>query len=180
MKAIVRVVSEPVGWQAIFRTSSDHAERRPILAWGIRNDNQVVGLVSTRRGLRPVPDWIGWSFAGYLPPGGDPLQDVQLSPPLLAPAELDDRVGIFVGEVLEQWHLVELVASGRVPVDVAQQLLGEGMQRIVTHYSAASAPSNPTHLGGTNDSIRPASRVRHRPRRPNAARQECRYRSGLE
>jgi hypothetical protein len=81
---VVAVTRRPAGWLAVGR----RRRRRlvPVVAWALREDGQVVGLVADRRGLHPAT---GRLFRGYLPgaalslPGAS-LSDAQLSPPAVA------------------------------------------------------------------------------------------------
>lgn len=77
---IVAIERRPAGW---FAVSGDGV--RDVLAWARYADDQVVGLVADRRGLRRAT---GPRFHGYLP-GVPRAGDVQLSPPVVAFAVAD-------------------------------------------------------------------------------------------
>lgn len=84
---VVAVTRRPAGWLAVGR-------RRlcPVVAWAVLEDDQVVGLVASRRGLRPAT---GRRFSGFLPGGATSARDVQLSAPAVSVpvADLVEAIG---------------------------------------------------------------------------------------
>jgi hypothetical protein len=72
---VVAVARRPAGWFAVGRR-----RLHDVVALAQLEDGQVVGLVASRRGLRPT---VGRGWHGYLPPQAFSGRDVQLSPPAI-------------------------------------------------------------------------------------------------
>ncbi len=83
---VVALTRHPAGWFAVGRR-----RLHDVVAWARYEDGDVVGLVASRRGLRPA---VGRAWRGYLPAIPHSSSDVQLSPPaVVAPvADLEAAV----------------------------------------------------------------------------------------
>lgn len=83
---VVALTRHPAGWFAVGRR-----RLHDVVAWAQLEDGDVVGLVASRRGLRPA---VGRGWRGYLPAIAHSGRDVQVSPPaVVAPvADLEEAV----------------------------------------------------------------------------------------
>jgi hypothetical protein len=88
---VVAVTRRPAGWLAVGRRRLE-----TVVCWAVLEDDQVVGLVASRRGLRPAT---GRGFHGFLPGGATGARDVQPSPPAVSVpvADLTEAIGPTAG-----------------------------------------------------------------------------------
>ncbi len=78
---VMSVTQHPAGWFAL-----DGRRLHDVVAWARLEDGDVVGLVATRRGLRPA---VGRGWRGYLPAVPHSGSDVQVSPPAIVTSVSD-------------------------------------------------------------------------------------------
>jgi hypothetical protein len=115
---IVAVARRPAGWHAVARRLHD------VVAWAQLDDDQVVGLVVDRRGLRPAT---GRRFHGYLPAAASSMRDVQLAlPEVVFPVA--DLVEAIADDLANPWTSEAQVAIySRLRIAAEQEWAGRAL-----------------------------------------------------